>query len=175
MAHFLCFCVSNFAFPPPPHPFFPFITFFLQAEKELQDRREQLEKMTDVLKAEMARVTKSRRQQIAGRLVEFARAHESAARARADAWQAVIPAVNANPAALEVARESVTVIARKAEAKARAASQAAKQRATGQAGASVVAAAGAGGGAEGGAAGGLSAGGSGGMFDEAPIPSAAEL
>jgi len=146
-----------------------------KAEKELQDRRDQLEKMTEVLKGEMNRVNKVRRATISGRLVDFARTQATMARARADQWQSIIPSVNPNPAALDISREAVTAIARKAEAKARAASQAAKQRTTGQAGTSVVNTNTGGDGLSASGSTPMSTGG-GGMFDnDAPIPSAADL
>jgi hypothetical protein len=82
---------------------------------------------------------------------------------RAEAWEALMPKVTRDGAAIDAARERVSAVARKAEARARAASGAARARGT--AGGSVV------GGAPDGSAstGGMSYG------DEAPIPSAAEL
>lgn len=129
-------------------------------------RRDELDKMTDLLKGEMDRVTRVRRATLAARLHEYARAQAGHARVRAEAWQTLLPSITLDAAAAEASKEYVSTVARKAEAKARAASQAAKSKAG-----AVATSGSAGAGADGAAA-----GAGGGMFgDDAPIPSAAEL
>lgn len=121
--------------------------------------------MTDLLKVEMNRVNAARRAVVVGALHDFAAASGAAARARAEGWQALLPTVTGGDAAVATAaKEYVSAIARKAEAKARAVSQAAKARAGGAGGGSVLAAGD--GAAGGGGAAGAGGGGGGMMFGE---------
>jgi hypothetical protein len=101
--------------------------------------------MTELLKGEMDNVAASRRAGLTQALVLYCNLQASQARARADAWGALLPYISMDAAATEASKEYVAGIARKAEMKARSASQAAKKgRATagggGYAGESVLAA-----------------------------------
>lgn len=175
-----------------------------KADKALAARREELDRMTDVLKAEMARTNKARRATAVARLAEYAKMSAAQARQRADAWGALLPAISNDSSAVDASREGVAAIARKAEAKARAAAAARKTPGAGGAAAAGGASAGSlgGAGAPAAATGGAGTGGdpfagasgaaaataAGGMgvgvadsaampvfADDAPIPTAAEL
>lgn len=132
-----------------------------KAEAALNNRKDELEKMTDVLKLEMARVSRERRKVLASHLVEYAKLQSSYAAARGDSWSRLLPQVSIDAKSRQLSQEAVSTIAHKAEEKARKASQAAKTKQTGQAGQTIV--------AEGGS-GGLRVGG-----EDAAIPSADEL
>ncbi len=139
-----------------------------KAEAALASRRDELDKMTGVLKLEMARVARARRRAVSGQLAEYARLQAQFAAARGDAWSRLLPAVSVDARARQASQEAVSVIAHKAEERARKASQAARQQKQGAGGGSIVEGGAAGGGAIG--AGGATIGGG-----DAPIPSAAEL
>jgi len=132
-----------------------------KAEAALNNRKDELEKMTDVLKLEMARVSRERRKVLASHLVEYARLQSAYAAARGDSWSRLLPQVSVDAKSRQLSQEAVSAIAHKAEEKARKASQAAKSKQTGQAGQMIV--------AEGGG-GGLRVGG-----DDPAIPSADQL
>ena len=125
--------------------------------------KDELEKMTDVLKLEMARVSRERRRVLATHLVEYCRLQSTYAAARGDSWSRLLPQISLDAKSRQLSQEAVSAIAHKAEEKARKASQAAKAKATGQAGQSIVA-------ADGSLGGGLRIGG-----DDAAIPSADQL
>jgi hypothetical protein len=131
-----------------------------KAEAALASRRDELDKMTGVLKLEMARVARARRKAISGQLAEYARLQAQFAAARGDSWSRLLPSISVDARARQASQEAVSVIAHKAEEKARKASQVARQqqKAQGAGGGSIVAPAAA------------TIGG-----DDAPIPSAAEL
>ena len=129
-----------------------------KASKALTSRKDELDRMTDLLKAEMDKVSSLRRTALVGKLGDTATALASQAKARKAAWEAVLPELGVGPAARAQSEEVVSAIARKAEQKARAASIARTAKAGGGAGGAVVDP----------AAGGLFA-------DAAPIPSAGEL
>jgi len=130
-----------------------------KAEAALASRRDELDKMTGVLKLEMARVARARRKALSGQLAEYARLQAQFAATRGDSWSRLLPAVSVDARARQASQEAVSVIAHKAEEKARKASQVARQqqKAQGAAGGSIVAPA-------------ATIGG-----EDAPIPSAAEL
>jgi hypothetical protein len=134
-----------------------------KAEAALASRRDELDKMTGVLKLEMARVARARRKAISGQLAEYARLQAQFAATRGDSWSRLLPSVSVDARARQAAQEAVSVIAHKAEEKARKASQVARQQQqkTGAGGGSIVEQAGGGGASIGGG--------------DAPIPSAAEL
>ena len=139
-----------------------------KAEAALASRRDELDKMTGVLKIEMARVARVRRRALSGQLAEYARLQAQYAAARGDSWSRLLPAVSLDARTRQASQEAVSVIAHKAEEKARKASQVARQQKAQQGvGGSIVPAGSAG---AGGGAGGMTIGG-----DDAPIPSANEL
>ena len=134
-----------------------------KAESALSNRKDELEKMTDVLKLEMARVSRERRRVLATHLVEYCRLQSTYAAARGDSWSRLLPQISLDAKSRQLSQEAVSAIAHKAEEKARKASQAAKAKATGQAGQSIVP-------ADGSLGSGLRIGG-----DDAAIPSADQL
>jgi hypothetical protein len=119
MSLLACACVRLLTSISSPSPFpLP------QAEAALTARRDELDKMTEQLKIEMDRVMHTRRKNTALKLAEYAKQQAAGARARADAWQALLPSVSTSSASIDASRETISTIARKAEAKARAASAA---------------------------------------------------
>jgi hypothetical protein len=110
-----------------------------KAEATLAQRRDELERMTEVLKAEMARVNKTRRLTCSSRLAEHAKLQAEQAKAKADAWAALVAALSPSEEERDKARETVAALAKKAEKKARASST--NLSAPGAAGASTPAAA----------------------------------
>jgi len=130
-----------------------------RSEASLAARRDELEKMTDVLKLEMARVARERRKIVSVRLADYARLQAQFAAARGDGWSRVLPLVSVDARARQASQEAVSVIAHKAEEKARKASAAARAQRQGQAGGSIAT----------GAAGSTIGG------EDAPIPKANEL
>lgn len=181
-----CFFAAIYSCSHIPSPCLIFSCFaeLTQAEAALTSRREELDKMTEQLKLEMARVMRTRRRNTAEKLAEYAAQQAAGARARAEAWQKLLPAVCTEAALLDTSRETVATIARKAEEKARAASAARAKAATsppaaasGGAGGAAATTGGAGdGGAAASASGGAMFSGSSGAFgDDSHIPTASEL
>lgn len=112
---------------------------------------QELDKVTEVIKAELTRVMRSRRVELLARLAEYASDQATAARARAEPYGALTMALagyvgaatrrvccsyspltppspysEGGGAVMERSREAVTAIARKAEAKARASAMASR-------------------------------------------------
>lgn len=105
-----------------------------KADKAMTQRKEDLEKMTEVLKGEMGRVSKERRLASVAHVAEYARLQAAHARERTDAWNGLLSSLTSSPAELDASRERVSAIARKAEQKARSASAARAKAAAGAAG-----------------------------------------
>lgn len=72
-----------------------------KAELALSARRDELDKMTELLKMEMDRVQATRRAVLVNKLQEYARHCAEHAHARAETWQALLPSVTLDAAAAE--------------------------------------------------------------------------
>jgi hypothetical protein len=102
-----------------------------KADAALNARTSELDKMTAVLKGEMARVSAARSSILSEAIVAFAREQAENARAREAAWKSVVePLADGDLAAVARSKKDMDELAKRAEARARNQSVAAPATAT---------------------------------------------